>query len=707
MNVNGKAVTEGQALIFTVGDAVTLSTTATDTRGGGDTSASSTTTLVYVNSTLAARVPTGTAVDLAAVLGSSTSVSTVRVLTVDSALNTSASRTFTVQFTAATGGGTGTGTTAEPVLSWLAPTGDYVSGNGVVNLRASAFKAAQDLSAQVTYTATCGVVAGASWTLGNTCADGSKQTITANLVDNGKNYTISKTVTVDASDPTVQITKPQQGQTFTQNPITVSVTGTDAVSGIDRILVEASKDGTTFTSVGVVTATSGDVVWAPMNGTYTLRATATDKTGRSSTTTLGGIKVSLTSSDTTPPTVALTPVPATPQRATITVTAKASDADSGVAKVDLYDGGTLIDTKAAGVSGTYTFSLDTTKLMDGTHTLRAVAYDNAGSSSESSTTLTVDNTAPVVNWISPADGSTTGGSVTLNAVTSEGTVTYTVDGAPITGNKATFTNDGTHTITATAQDAAGNRTVNTIRVTSDATAPTAQITSPTSGSTLTSNPVTVAVTGTDTGSGVVSLEVFAGTTSIGSVSGTSGNVTWTPTSGSYALTVIATDKAGNRSTAGTPVNVTVKLATSDITAPVFSGAPTLQPAPTATFSRGVITVDGFVKDPESGISQVTLYNGGLKLPVTPTLSVQPDGSTRYALTLDSTTLADGNYTFTVQATNGRRTDQQPARHRHHRQRRPQPQLEHPHQRRRQRHTHHERHQRHRQYHHVQRQLRHH
>jgi len=587
VTVNSKAVTEGQALTFTVGDAVTLSTTATDTRGGGDTSASSTTTLVYVNSTLAARVPTGTAVDLAAVLGSSTSVSTVRVLTVDSALNTSASRTFTVQFTAATGGGTGTGTTAEPVLSWLAPTGDYVSGNGVVNLRASAFKAAQDLSAQVTYTATCGVVAGASWTLGNTCADGSKQTITANLVDNGKNYTISKTVTVDASDPTVQITKPQQGQTFTQNPITVSVTGTDAVSGIDRILVEASKDGTTFTSVGVVTATSGDVVWAPMNGTYTLRATATDKTGRSSTTTLGGIKVSLTSSDTTPPTVALTPVPATPQRATITVTAKASDTDSGVAKVDLYDGGTLIDTKASGVGGTYTFSLDTTKLTDGTHTLRAVAYDNAGSSSESSTTLTVDNTAPVVNWQNPRDGQVVKPNVVLNATTSEGTVAYSVDGVPVSAGAQNLS-DGQHVLTATATDAAGNRTISSVSVLADGTAPSANILSPSEGAALTQNPVTIQVSGSDTLSGIDHLEVKEGSLLLGTIPAAQGSLSVAFGNGSHSLTVTAFDKAGNTSTATRTFTITTS---SNITpgAPSIVGSNTSGTNPTYVRALGSIT----------------------------------------------------------------------------------------------------------------------
>lgn len=653
VNLNGQVAAD--TATFTVGDAALLSVTAQDTRGDTRNTLGPVTIRVLESGTLVKSVSGNTlTADLTKdVKGQVRTAGTV-IFTVEAedSVGFVRSRNIAVTFNAATTGDNG-GVTA-PTFTWLSPASDFVKGGGTVTLRATATRNGQDLSSQIAYTATCGTISGNIWTLGTDCADGSKQSVTATVTDGGRSFSSpAKVITVDASDPTVQITSPQQGQSFTQNPIKISVTGTDAVSGLDRILVEAKKDGdANYTQVGVVTAASGDVTWAPMNGTYTLRATATDKTGRTNTTTLSGIKVNLTSSDATPPTVALSPIPATPQRATVTVTATATDNDSGVAKVDLYDGGTLIESKATGVGGKYTFSLDTTKLSDGAHTLRAIAFDNAGLSTETSASLTVDNTAPVVNWISPADGAITRGEVTLNATTNEGTVTYTVDGTPLSGNKATFSSDGTHTITATAQDAAGNRTSSTIKVTSDATAPTAQITGPTAGSTLTSNPVTVNVTGTDTGSGVSSLEVFANGTSIGTVGGTSGTVTWTPTSGTYDLTVIATDKAGNKSAASAPVNVTVKLATADTTAPAFVGTATVQPAPTATFSRGVITLDGFVKDPESGVSQVALFNGGVRLNATPSLSIQPDGSTRYALTLDSKTLPDGTYTLTIQATNG-------------------------------------------------------
>ncbi|GGN43559.1 beta strand repeat-containing protein [Deinococcus daejeonensis] len=651
LNLNGQAA--DATTTYTIGDAVLLDVTARDTRGDtAGTTGPITAIRVYENGTL---VKSGSGATLNVDLSKATSgqarAAGTSVITVEAedSVGFVTTRTLTLTFNAATDNG---GVVA-PTFTWLSPASDFVKGGGTVVLRATATRNGQDLSSQIVYTATCGSITGDTWTLDTNCADGSKQSVTATVTDGGRSFSSpAKIVTVDASDPTVQITSPQQGQTFTQNPIKISVTGTDAVSGLDRILVEASKDGVTYTQIGVVTAASGDVVWAPMNGTYTIRATATDKTGRTNSTTVSGVRVNLTSSDTTPPSVTLAPIPATPQRATITVTATAIDSDSGVAKVDLYDGGTLITSNATGINGKYTFSVDTTKLSDGAHTLRAVAFDNAGQSAETTANLTVDNAAPVVNWISPADGAVTRGTVTLNATSNEGTVTYTVDGSTITGNTVTFQTDGTHTITATAQDAAGNRTTSTIKVTSDATAPTAQITSPSSGSTLTSNPITISAAGNDSGSGVSSLEVFANGTSIGTISGASGTVTWTPTSGTYDLTVIATDRAGNKGVASAPVNVTVKLATADTTAPAFVGTATVQPAPTATFSRGVITLDGFVKDPESGISQVALFNGGVRLTATPSLSLQPDGSTRYALTLDSKTLADGTYTLTVQATNG-------------------------------------------------------
>ncbi len=668
VNINGSAISEGQALSFSATDSATLTVSATDVRGGGDTSPSPTAIRIYVgDAQVGSAASAPRTLDLAALLKGVTAVSTVRLVALDSAGNVSATRSFTVQFAAAATAG-GTGVVAEPTLTWLAPTGDFVRGGGTITLRASAIKAGQDISGQVSYSVTCGAVVGSSWNLGTDCTDGSKQTVTANLTDGGKNYTISKTITVDASDPTVQITSPQQGQSVTVNPVNVAFTATDSGSGIDHVDVTATDAGGVRQVIGTVNTASGTVVWAPQNGTYTLTAVAYDKVGRTATTSLGNVKVQLTSTDNQAPSVTTLTLATGPQRGVVTVTAAVTDPSpsSGLAKVELFEGGTSLGVQTAGVAAgldkTYTFSLDTSKLIDGTHTIRAVVTDNVGLSGEKVGTLSTDNTAPLVNWQSP-QGSVVGQKVTLNATTSEGAVSYTVDGAavsdidPAVSGFQVILSDGPHTLVATARDAAGNSASATLTVTADGTAPTVSILTPAANTTLTQNPVTVTVAASDALSGVDRIVVSAVsggvTTVIGTVSGSQGSVTWVPSSGAYTLKAVSYDKAGNASPeAGNPVTVT--LATTDTTPPVSTTAPSLTPAATNGFSRRTVAIDGSVRDAESGVSQVALFDGGLRLAVQPSLSTNPppDGGTRYAFQLDTGTLADGPHALRVQATNG-------------------------------------------------------
>ncbi|MFD2609951.1 beta strand repeat-containing protein [Deinococcus taklimakanensis] len=652
ITLNGTQVASGSTTNLTIGDAASLTVTATDSRGTEAAAASPATIRIMEGTSVRATGTNTVTADLSKAADGKDRAAgpvTFTIIAKDSAGNSTASTT-TLNFTAA-----GTVDTTKPTFTWLSPSADFVPGNSSVTVRASASRSGSEVKEAIVYTATCGTVVNGNWNTAG-CEDGSKQVVTATVTIGGKAYSDTKTVTVDASAPTVQITSPNTGTEVTGNPVKVNLTATDAVSGVATVVLEASRDGGAFEQVGVLTTASGEITWAPSNGSYTLRATATDRTGNRNTTTVTGINVKLTSSDKTAPTVngleILNKAASGVERGTVTAQVTATDADSGVAKVELFDGGTSLGVQTAGVGGKYTFTLDTTKLSDGAHTLRAVATDNVGLSSQTSLTIQTDNTAPAVTWLSPTDGSMVGGTVNLNATTNEGTVEYTVDGEKVTGTSYTFKADGAHTITANATDKAGNTTTSTIKVTSDATAPTAQITSPAQGATITSNPVTVSVNGSDNLSGVKSLEVFANGTSIGTVNGESGTVTWAPQSGDYALTVIATDKAGNRSAAGTPVNVKMQLATADTTRPVFLTTPTLQPAPQNGLSRGNVVVDGNVTDAETGISTVALFDGGLRLSATPSLSKNPDGSTRYAFTLDTRTLSDGPHTLVVQATNG-------------------------------------------------------
>jgi len=54
--------------------------------------------------------------------------------------------------------------------------------------------------------------------------------------------------------------------------------------------------------------------------------------------------------------------------------------------------------------GTQTYTLDTTTLNDGSHTIKLIVYDQAGNTREDTITLTVDNTTPWVRINVPSSG---------------------------------------------------------------------------------------------------------------------------------------------------------------------------------------------------------------------------------------------------------------------------------------------------------------
>ncbi len=95
--------------------------------------------------------------------------------------------------------------------------------------------------------------------------------------------------------------------------------------------------------------------------------------------------------DLIPPTVALTtPASGSTVSGTITVAASASD-NVGVSKVEFYLNSTLIST---GLTPPYSFSWDTSTVLDGSQTLWAVAYDAAANFSQS-TTVSVSTSQPL------------------------------------------------------------------------------------------------------------------------------------------------------------------------------------------------------------------------------------------------------------------------------------------------------------------------
>ena len=161
-------------------------------------------------------------------------------------------------------------------------------------------------------------------------------------------------------------------------------------------------------------------------GTYTLKAVAVDNTGASASSATATVTVSPPANQ--PPTVTLT-APTSGATftapASIALTANAADADGTVARVDFYNGTTLLGSDA---TAPYAFSW--TSVAAGTYTLKAVAVDNTGASTSSATaTVTVSpaaNQPPTATLTAPASGATFTApasiSLTANAADADGTV---------------------------------------------------------------------------------------------------------------------------------------------------------------------------------------------------------------------------------------------------------------------------------------------
>jgi archaellum component FlaF (FlaF/FlaG flagellin family) len=188
-----------------------------------------------------------------------------------------------------------------------------------------------------------------------------------------------------------------------------------------------------------------------------------------------------TSRDTQPPIVSISSPTGGTVSGIVPVNVSASD-NVGVTRVDLLVNGTLF---ASDTTTPYGFSWDSSSL-GGSATLVARAYDAAGNSANSQTvTVTVgtappstpDTTPPTVTINKPANGSTVSGTVGIAATAADNvgvaSLSLYLDGVmKATGNVASLSwqwntrklASGTHTISAVAKDAAGNRTTATINV---------------------------------------------------------------------------------------------------------------------------------------------------------------------------------------------------------------------------------------------------
>ncbi|GJD88203.1 hypothetical protein BHAOGJBA_1716 [Methylobacterium hispanicum] len=393
-----------------------------------------------------------------------------------------------------------------------------------------------------------------------------------------------------------------------------TVTFSEAVTGVD--ISDFNLTGSTGTASGTVASVTG----SGTTYTVTVNALAGDGTLRldlngSGTGIQNAANTAIAGGYTAGQTYTLDhTVPAAPGAApTLTALSDSGPAGDGItnvttptltgtaeagATVTLYDtdGTTVLGTATANGQGAY--SITSSSLAQGSHSLTVKATDAAGNTSAASLafTLSIDTAAPATPGAAPglalaSDSGTAGDGITNTTTpilsgTAEAGVTvklYDTDGTTVLGTAtangqgaysitSSTLAQGNHTLTVTATDAAGNISAASpaLMLTIDTAAPSTPSAAPAlalaSDSGATGDGITVVTTPTLTGTteagAVVRLYDTDGTTVLGTATA-NGQGAYSITSstlalGNHSLTVKSTDAAGNVSAASPTFVLTIQ-----------------------------------------------------------------------------------------------------------------------------------------------------
>jgi len=459
--------------------------------------------------------------------------------------------------------------------------------------------------------------------------------------------------TTDTTAPTVSITSPSSGTTYTTSQnVTINATASDNV-GVTK--VEFYDGGVLKGSDTTSPYTYAWTVSNSVNGTHSWTAKAYDAAGNTTISTAVALTVNIPEVDTTAPTVSISsPASGTTYTTvqTVTITASASD-NVGVAQVEFYDGSTL---KGTDTTSPYSYAWAITGSVNGTHSWTAKAFDGAGNTTVSSAvSLTVnipagDTTPPTVAMTAPANGSAVRDTITLSANASDnvgvtkvefyrdsGVLIATDTATPYSTSFSTFTvTDGSHSFYAKAFDAATNVTTSaSVTVTVDNTPPS--IPTGLSATAVSSNQVNLTWNAaTDAGVGLAGYKVYRGGVEIATTTATSYSNTGLSAGIQYCYTVAAYDGVGNTSAQSAQACATTQTG-GDTTPPTAS-----MTAPSSgSIVKGTITLSANASD-NAGVTQVEFYRDGTTL-------VATDTTSPYSVNFDTTTITGGSHSFFAKA----------------------------------------------------------
>ena len=326
----------------------------------------------------------------------------------------------------------------------------------------------------------------------------------------------------------------------------------------------------------------------------------------------------------------------------VAINANAADADGTIAKVEFYQGSTLL-----GQSTTAPYSFTWNNPAAGNYNLTAKATDNNNGTTVSDTVKVIINTLPTVTISTPANNTvfTAGTNVTIdaNAADTDGTISKVefYQGSTLLGESTTapysFTWNnpaaGNYNLTAKATDNNGGTIVSdTIKVIIN-TLPTVAISSPANNAVFTAGTnVTIDANAADTDGTISKVAFFQGSMLLGESTTAPYSFTWNnPAAGNYNLTAKATDNNG-----GAIVSDTIKVTINTLPTVAISS-----PANNTIFTAGTnVTINANAADTDGTISKVAFYQGSTLLGESTTAP--------YSFTWNNP--AAGNYNLTAKAT---------------------------------------------------------
>jgi hypothetical protein len=286
----------------------------------------------------------------------------------------------------------------------------------------------------------------------------------------------------DTTNPVVSITAPTNNATLNATTtVTANATDDVAVNKVEFYVDGALKGTDTTGSTNNYTYSLNPTAFTA--GSHSLSAIAYDSSGNTSTSSTVAFTVPA-AADTTPPTIsAVTSGSISQTGATITwTTNEAADSQVAYGTSTSYGSTTTRDTTLATTHNVSLSGLTAGTVYHFKVTSRDAATNSASSSDATFTTQApaADTTKPTVSITAPTNNATVNGTVTITATAADNVgvagVQIKVDGANLGAEDTaspysaswvtTGLTSGTHTITATARDAAGNTTTSsTVTVT--------------------------------------------------------------------------------------------------------------------------------------------------------------------------------------------------------------------------------------------------